>query len=97
MSESEIRNQTRINIHDENAFVADHELILNATNRTLTLTNVALVNAGDYTVTVSDSSGSTTSGAARLEVDPLFRKIIFTATMATAFSHACKRWMLAAW
>src|SRR5687768_11971024 len=40
--------------------------IVNATNRSLVLTNVHLVNAGDYTAVISNSSGSVTSQVAHL-------------------------------
>ena len=47
-----------------------------ATNRSLVLTNIQLAHAGDYSVVVSDSSGSvSTSRAAKLEIDPTFTKI----------------------
>src|SRR5262249_5375753 len=46
-----------------------------ATNASLVLTNVQLVNAGGYSVILTDSSGSVTSRLARLEIDPTFTKI----------------------
>jgi enediyne biosynthesis protein E4 len=53
-----------------------NELVLmNATNRTLVLTNVQLTHAGGYSVVVSDTTGSVTSRVATLTVDPTFTKI----------------------
>ena len=49
--------------------------LLSATNRSLSLTNVQLPNAGDYAVVVANSSGSVTSQVAHLEIDPTFTKI----------------------
>jgi hypothetical protein len=49
--------------------------VLNATSRSLVLTNAQLANAGDYLVVVTNSSGSITSQLAHLEVDPAFTKI----------------------
>jgi len=46
----------------------DGEAIRGATSATLTLNGVAAADAGDYTVVVSKSSGSTTSQPARLAV-----------------------------
>jgi hypothetical protein len=53
----------------------DIAVMLDATNYTLSLPDVQLTNAGDYSVIVSDSSGSVTSRVAHLEVDPTFTKI----------------------
>jgi hypothetical protein len=49
--------------------------IAGATKRTLILTNVQLANAGDYTIVVTNNSGSVTSRVARLDVDPTFTMI----------------------
>jgi FG-GAP-like repeat/Immunoglobulin I-set domain len=49
--------------------------IAGATKRTLVLTNVQVVSAGDYSAVVTDSSGSVTSLVARLDVDPTFTMI----------------------
>ncbi len=49
--------------------------IAGAIKRTLVLTNVQSANAGGYSVVVTDTSGSTTSQVARLEVDPTFTMI----------------------
>src|ERR1041385_883410 len=46
-----------------------------ATKRTLVLTNVQMINAGDYTVVATDTSGSVTSRVAHLDVDPAFTMI----------------------
>jgi hypothetical protein len=46
-----------------------------ATNRSLTLTNIQLVNAGRYAAIVSNAAGSVTSKVAILDVDPTFTKI----------------------
>ena len=45
------------------------------TNSTLTLTNIQVINAGDYDAMLTDGSGSITSRVAHLEVDPTFTKI----------------------
>jgi enediyne biosynthesis protein E4 len=45
------------------------------TNSTLNLTNIQLINAGDYDAVLTDNSGSVTSNVAHLEVDPTFTKI----------------------
>ncbi|MBI3848752.1 MAG: VCBS repeat-containing protein [Verrucomicrobia bacterium] len=45
------------------------------TNASLSRTNVQLADAGDYDVVATDSSSSTTSHVAHLEVDPTFTKI----------------------
>ncbi|PYI84019.1 MAG: hypothetical protein DME26_13865 [Verrucomicrobia bacterium] len=45
------------------------------TNSALNLTNIRVINAGDYDAVLSDSSGSVTSRVAHLEVDPTFTKI----------------------
>ena len=46
-----------------------------ATSAALILTAVELADAGSYFVVVTDASGSTTSAAAMLKVDPTFTKI----------------------
>ena len=46
-----------------------------ATKRTLILTNVQVAYAGDYTIVVTNLSGSVTSRVARLDVDSTFRMI----------------------
>ena len=61
--------------------------LLSATNRSLSLTNVQLANAGDYAVVVANSSGSVTSQVARLEVDPTFTKIT-TGSVVTDGAHS---------
>jgi hypothetical protein len=45
------------------------------TNSALALTNVQVINAGDYDVVLTDGSGTVTSRVARLDVDPTFTKI----------------------
>jgi hypothetical protein len=45
------------------------------TSSSLNLTNIQLINAGDYDAILMDNSGSVTSRLAHLEVDPAFRKI----------------------
>src|SRR6266700_1482077 len=47
----------------------------NATNSSLTLTNIQIINAGDYDAVLTNGSGSVTSQVAHLEVDPKFTKI----------------------
>jgi len=49
----------------------NHQAIPGATGATLTLFNVTLASAGDYTVVVTNSNGSTTSDEADLKVRPL--------------------------
>ncbi len=49
--------------------------IASATNRLLTITNIQLTHAGEYSVVVSNDSGTVSSQVARLEVDPTFTKI----------------------
>jgi hypothetical protein len=49
--------------------------LLSATNRGLVLNNVQLTTAGDYSVVVTNGSGSVTSRVAHLEVDSTFTKI----------------------
>jgi uncharacterized repeat protein (TIGR03803 family) len=49
----------------------NHQAITGATGATLTLPNVTLASAGDYTVVVTNSNGSTTSDEADLKVLPL--------------------------
>ena len=46
-----------------------------ATNRSLVLTNIQLAHAGNYSVVVSDSSGSVTSRVATVTLDSTFTKI----------------------
>jgi hypothetical protein len=50
--------------------------LANASDPSLTLTNVQLTNAGNYTVVLTDSSSSVTSKVAVLTVDPAFTKIM---------------------
>jgi hypothetical protein len=47
-----------------------------ATNRSLNLTNVQLIDVGGYAVIVTNIAGSVTSRVARLEVDATFTKIM---------------------
>src|SRR5438874_13763131 len=49
--------------------------IANATNRTLRLTNALMAMDGVYSVVITNSSGSSQSRLARLEVDSTFTKI----------------------
>jgi hypothetical protein len=49
--------------------------LLNATNASLTLTNIQLTDAGPYLVAVSDAGGTTNSAPALLDVDPTWTKI----------------------
>src|SRR6266404_573276 len=46
-----------------------------ATSSSLTLTNIQIINAGDYDAVLTDGSGSVTSWVATLEVDPTFTHI----------------------
>jgi hypothetical protein len=49
--------------------------IPNATQLSLSFNHVQLTNAGSYDVVITDSSGSSKSGLAKLTVDPTFTKI----------------------
>jgi hypothetical protein len=49
--------------------------IVSATSPTLLVTNIQILNSGDYDVKVNDGSGSVTSHVAHLEVDATFTKI----------------------
>jgi hypothetical protein len=49
--------------------------LLGATNRTLTLTNVAEKSAGEYSVIFTDASGSTSTVSLNLMIDPTFAKV----------------------
>src|SRR5207247_1424494 len=49
--------------------------LANATNRTLTVTNVQLTHAGNYVAVASNIAGTTASKPATLDVDPTFTKI----------------------
>jgi len=49
--------------------------IAGATVSSLSLTNVQVADAGDYSVVVTNAAGSTTSQPAKLTVDPTFTKI----------------------
>ena len=50
-------------------------LLTDATNRLLILTNIQLPQAGQYSVLVTDASGSATSQVATVTVDSTFTKI----------------------
>jgi len=63
-----------------------------ASTSSLVLTNIQLANAGDYDVVVADSSGSSTSEVARLEVDPTFTKITSGPVVTDAGSWAGCAW-----
>src|SRR5207253_3468194 len=45
------------------------------TSSSLSLTNIQVINAGEYDAVVTDGSGSVTSRVAHLEVDPTFTKV----------------------
>lgn len=57
-------------------------VLANATNSTLILTNISVVDAGNYFATVSNASGSAKSAVVMLNVDPSFTKIT-TGAIAT--------------
>jgi hypothetical protein len=62
------------------------------TNAALTLTNILLLNAGDYEAVLTDHTGSVTSRVAHLEADPTFTKIT-TGDIVTDFaSHLSSAW-----
>ena len=46
-----------------------------ATNRTLTLTNIQLTQAGEYQLVAANTAGAITSRVTRLDVDPMFTQI----------------------
>jgi hypothetical protein len=48
---------------------------MDATNRSLTITNTQMSDLGDYTVVAANSTGSVRSKVAHLDVDPTFTKI----------------------
>jgi hypothetical protein len=50
-------------------------VIEGATNATCILTNIAVNQAGSYSLTVSNAAGSTTSATALLTIDPTFTKV----------------------
>jgi hypothetical protein len=52
-------------------------ILLDATNSILVLTNVQMVDAGDYVAIASNGFGSATSQVATLNIDPAFTKITF--------------------
>ena len=70
----------------------DDTEIVGATKATLSITNVQMLDAGSYTVVVSDATGSVTSQPAPLDVDPTFTKVT-TGTLATDKGH----WHGAVW
>src|SRR5262245_31283372 len=53
----------------------DGEPMATSTNTSLSITNVELINAGEYRLTVSNALGVVSSKAAILDVDPTFRMI----------------------
>src|SRR5439155_4047156 len=57
------------------------------TSSTLTLTNIQVINEGDYDAVLTDNSGSVTSRPGRLEVDPTFTKIT-TGPIVTDAGHS---------
>src|ERR1017187_3881489 len=61
------------------------------TNASLSLTNIQLINAGNYDVVATDNSLSATSHVAHLEVDPTFTKITSgtIVTDATILGYSC--------
>lgn len=69
----------------------DNALIANATDSVLVLQNVQTTNSGAYTVTVSNSAGSTTSEPALLEVHSLttigISSNLFTISIPTVTNH----------
>jgi hypothetical protein len=66
--------------------------LMNDTNRSLTITNTQLTNAGDYSVALTDSSGSVTSRVAQLDVDPAFTKITTGSLVNEAGHFASCAW-----
>src|SRR5262245_39786055 len=63
-----------------------------ATNASLSLTNIQLINAGDYIAVLTDGSGSVTSRLAHLEVDPAFIKITTDAIVTNLFTCLGPAW-----
>ena len=66
--------------------------LLNATNPSLTIANVQLTNAGNYTVIVTNFSGSVTSRLAALEIDPSFTKVTTGAIVTDVGTGSCTAW-----
>ncbi|MBI4661988.1 MAG: VCBS repeat-containing protein, partial [Verrucomicrobia bacterium] len=62
------------------------------TNSVLNLTNIQVLNAGDYDAVLTDGSGSVTSRAAHLEVDPTFTKITTGDIVTDVASHLSSAW-----
>jgi len=65
----------------------------NATNTSLTLTNIQMADTGPYSVAVTDSSGTTNSAPATLDVDPTWTKI----TSDPFVTDPGSEWSTAAW
>lgn len=65
----------------------------NATNASLTLTNIQRADAGPYSVAVADAVGTTNSAAAILDVDPTWTKI----TSDLFVTDPGPEWSTAAW
>ncbi|HZM04160.1 MAG TPA: choice-of-anchor tandem repeat GloVer-containing protein [Candidatus Saccharimonadales bacterium] len=66
--------------------------LLNATNSTLSVTNIQLTNAGFYRVVVTNVSLSVTSRMAALQVDPTFARITTGAIVTNVGSASCAAW-----
>ena len=58
----------------------------------LSLTNIQLINAGDYDAVLTDNSGSVTSRVATLDVDPTFTKIATGPVVTDVGSSAQANW-----
>src|SRR5262249_22551972 len=63
-----------------------------ATNRNLTLTNVALADAGDYTAIIANSSGVVTSQIAHVSIDPTFTKIMTGSIVTEVGTGTASSW-----
>jgi hypothetical protein len=67
------------------------------TNRAVILLNIQPTNAGDYTVVVTDDSGSVTSRVATLDIDSTFTKITTGPIVTDAGSAGGGTWQGATW
>jgi uncharacterized repeat protein (TIGR03803 family) len=68
------------------------QALSNATNPSLTITNVQLTNAGAYTVVVTNLAGSVTSRVATLQVDAAFTKVMTGALVTTLGTGTACAW-----
>src|SRR2546430_2784905 len=85
------RRHTRFDC-DWSSDVCSSDLVVDATNATLTVTNAQLENVGDYTVTVRNAGGSVTSTNATLTLVGA-PKIVATRSEERRVGKECRsRW-----